>query len=164
MPQGDRTADSLPRGALDWQVLWLLQRSEAHPGPLPPETVRGEKDPQLRGSPKKEGGVSETFRRVMSAKQVLNSSLGGSDGLSRPAEQLSIDLQRHMLAMKGDFLSMDGHGVNYAGLFKSDAFKNYTETAGELRSVDLTTCTEEQRKAFFISIRAYITLRFYMYI
>ena len=86
----------------------------------------------------------------MSSKQVLNSS--GGTVVSRPADQLSVALQRHMLTMKGEFLSEDGRGVNYSELSKSDSFKNYVVTAGELRSVDLTECTEQQRKAFFISI------------
>ena len=93
----------------------------------------------------------------MSSKQVFNSSCGSSDGVSRPADQLSVALQRHMLAMKGEFLSEDGRGVNYTELSKSDSFKNYVATAGELTGVDLTACTEQQRKAFFISIPFHYT-------
>lgn len=93
----------------------------------------------------------------MSTKQVLNSSGGSSDGVSRPADQLSVALQRHVLTLKGEFLSEDGRGVNYTELSKSDSFKNYVLTAGELRGVDLTACTEQQRKAFFISILSFPT-------
>ena len=88
----------------------------------------------------------------MSAKQVLNASGEVSIAVVRPAEQLSVALQRHMLAMKGEYLSEDGRGVDYEKLRRSETFKSYTETAKELRLVDLYSCTELQRKAFFISI------------
>lgn len=88
----------------------------------------------------------------MSNKQILNASTDAATDQSKPAEQLSMTLQRHMLVMKGDFLAEDGRGVDYSSLRDSTAFKNYTSTASELRHVDLTTCTEQQRKAFFISI------------
>ena len=100
----------------------------------------------------------------MSSKQVLNSNGGNSDVVSRPADQLSVALQRHMLSMKGEFLSEDGRGVNYTELSKSDSFKNYVVTAGELRGVDLTECTEQQRKAFFISILSFTYTYYYIYL
>lgn len=90
----------------------------------------------------------------MSAKQVLNVSDEDEMCMTmvQPAEELSIALQRHILSMKGKYLSEDGRGVDYVKLRESETFKSYIETAKDLKLVDLYYCTEEQRKAFFISI------------
>ena len=52
--------------------------------------------------------------------------------------------------MKGDVMTDDG--VNYVKLKDSKLLVQYKEQAASLRELDLTTLTEEEKIAFFISI------------
>ena len=54
--------------------------------------------------------------------------------------------------MKGEFIADDGSGVNYEALKKSQLFEQYKLQAKILKHVDLSTLSEVERTAFFISI------------
>jgi len=54
--------------------------------------------------------------------------------------------------MKNEFISSDGKSVDYIGWKRSDLFTEYTDLIQELRSLDMTSLTEEGKTAFFISI------------
>ncbi len=83
---------------------------------------------------------------------ILNTAPGQDQEASRDAQELAKNLQRSMLRMKGDHMTSDGKGVDYASLSTSEAFMEYCRMAGELVTCDCTTMSEEERKAFFISI------------
>lgn len=91
----------------------------------------------------------------MTDKRVLNSArdLAGSDvGARRPPAALANELQRTMLRMRGEYMSSNGKGVDYAALKESDLFSHYLQLARELAACNISELSEEERKAFFISI------------
>lgn len=85
------------------------------------------------------------------AKRVLNEG-GCDDTPPLPVEELSVTLQRAMLCMRGQHMVEDGSGVNYSELARSQEFQDYCRTAAGLADVDLSCCSQQQKKAFFISI------------
>lgn len=93
----------------------------------------------------------------MSKQRVLNQAVGvASPSLTpRPPPELALDLQRTMLHMKGEYMTEDGKGVNYAMLTHSELFEQYQSLARELEHCDLSKLDENERKAFFISILIY---------
>jgi len=54
--------------------------------------------------------------------------------------------------MKGSFMSDDGRGVDYVVLRGSKLFEKYSNFARDLRQIIVGGMTEEEKKAFFISI------------
>lgn len=54
--------------------------------------------------------------------------------------------------MKGDFMDSSGRGVDYEKLIKSQQFKEYEELASQLSQADISILSENEKKAFFISI------------
>ena len=85
--------------------------------------------------------------------RILNQKVGvAPHSTPRPPSDLSLELQRTMLQMKGEFMTDDGKGVDYAKLTQSELFGVYQSLAGELVNCDLSQMSEEERKAFFISI------------
>ena len=87
---------------------------------------------------------------------VLNSSgvgraIVGSVVPDTP-EELGKYLQKAMLRIKADHISMDGRGVDYASLASSKAFSEYVDVTQQLVNCDLTALSEKERMAFFISI------------
>ncbi|XP_071947353.1 uncharacterized protein [Antedon mediterranea] len=76
----------------------------------------------------------------------------------RPALEISLDLQRLMLRMKGEFMDDFGQGVDYAKLKTSELFKIYLSKSRELSNADINTLNENQRKAFFINTYNALTL------
>ena len=55
--------------------------------------------------------------------------------------------------LKGEFITHDGKGVNYPMLKESQIFKEYSEKmAPLLQHVKLDNISENEKKAFFISI------------
>ena len=91
----------------------------------------------------------------MSAKRILNSIQHQSESTSHdlPVEVVGVALQKSMLSLKGQFLSVDGRGVDYSKLYHSEEFKEYLKNAKNLNHVELGGCSEQERKAFFISIQ-----------
>ena len=91
----------------------------------------------------------------MTETRVLNSArdLAGSVvGARRPPDALVNELQRTMLRMRGEYMSKDGKGVDYAALKNSELFSHYLQLARELTSCTISELSEEERKAFLISI------------
>lgn len=91
----------------------------------------------------------------MTDKRVLNSArdLAGSDvGARRPPAALANELQRTMLRMRGEYMSSNGKGVDYAALKESHLFSHYLQLARELAACNISELSEEEQKAFFISI------------
>lgn len=83
---------------------------------------------------------------------ILNSARDSAAGAPRPPDALSLELQRTMLRMRGEFMSPDGKGVDYAALTKSELFSQYLQLAGELVHCNISEQSQDERKAFFISI------------
>lgn len=83
---------------------------------------------------------------------ILNSGdREGPEG-SKSAEELSRQLQKSMLRLKGEYMSADGRGIDYAGLASSGTFQEYVAMSWLLAQCDLSVMTEDARKVFFISI------------
>ena len=54
--------------------------------------------------------------------------------------------------MKGEVIAEDGSGVKYSELKSSSLFQQYKAQAAELQRLDLSTLSEKEKMAFFISI------------
>ena len=54
--------------------------------------------------------------------------------------------------MKGDVIAEDGSGVKYSELRSSSLFQQYKAEAAALKQLDLSTLSEKEKMAFFISI------------
>ena len=54
--------------------------------------------------------------------------------------------------LKGEFTGTDGQGVDYEKLKLSQQFKEYEEITPQLQNVELDGLSENDKKAFFISI------------
>lgn len=88
----------------------------------------------------------------MSARVVLNSQLSTDSQPTQSVESAGMSLQRSMLSIKGSYLAADGRGVDYDKVRGSPEFGEYSVIASGLAGVDLSSCGEDERKAFFISI------------
>lgn len=96
----------------------------------------------------------------MSAKRILNSIQHQSESTSHalPVEVVGVALQKSMLSLKGQFLSVDGRGVDYSKLYHSQEFEEYLKNAKNLNHVELGGCSEQERKAFFINVYNALTI------
>lgn len=85
--------------------------------------------------------------------QVLNAS-GQETAFPVPpsATELASRLQQKMLRMKAEHMAEDGRGVGYSALAQSSLFKEFVQLARELSSCDVSSLSNEEKKAFFISI------------
>ena len=89
--------------------------------------------------------------RAVGEVAILNS--GDSSLQSLPsAVELSRQLQKLMLNIKGNFISYEGHEVDYAALKDSDLFREYVERTKALKVVDLGSLERKEKIAFFLSI------------
>lgn len=89
--------------------------------------------------------------RAVGKVAILNS--GDSSLQSLPsAVELSRQLQKLMLNIKGNFISHEGHEVDYTALKDSDLFREYVERTKALKVVDLGSLERKERIAFFLSI------------
>ena len=85
--------------------------------------------------------------------KVLNSaSTSAGSSARRKPNELSLELQQTMLRMKGDYISADGKGVDYGALKGSELFLQYVQLSSELMYCDVAVSSDEERKAFFLSI------------
>ena len=68
--------------------------------------------------------------------------------------EISRQIQRSMLRIRGDFMSEDGRKVDYDAVKASDAFAEYLSTARLLGRCSLASLDddENERKAFFINV------------
>lgn len=89
--------------------------------------------------------------RAVGEVEILNS--GDSSLQSLPsAVELSRQLQKLMLNIKGNFISYEGHEVDYAALKDSDLFREYVDRTKALKVVDLGSLERKEKIAFFLSI------------
>ena len=89
--------------------------------------------------------------RAVGEFAILNS--GDSSLQSLPsAVELSRQLQKLMLNIKGNFISHEGHEVDYTSLKDSDLFREYLERTKALKVVDLGSLERKEKIAFFLSI------------
>ncbi|XP_052798986.1 uncharacterized protein LOC128230606 isoform X2 [Mya arenaria] len=90
--------------------------------------------------------------RVLNVKEIEDTS-------KRSAVEISKEMQKTMLKLKGEFIIEDGKGVNYAGIKGSKMFKDYFENlAPQLQYVDLGMVSENEKKAFFINVYNALTI------
>lgn len=68
------------------------------------------------------------------------------------ALDLSKDLQRLMLKIKGSFITEEGRAVDYSALKESDLFQEYVDRTKALKAVNLGNLEQKEKIAFFLSI------------
>lgn len=76
--------------------------------------------------------------------QLQESSLSALD--------LSKELQRLMLKIKGSFITEEGRAVDYNALKESDLFQEYVDRTKALKAVNLRSLEQTEKIAFFLSI------------
>lgn len=89
-----------------------------------------------------------------SERSVLNVGPGDDEDPSRkhrPAEVVALELQKFMLKLKGIFMDENGRGVDYKTLKESSEFAEYREKCKELRGVDLSSLSKNEKMSFFLS-------------
>ncbi|XP_015767391.1 PREDICTED: uncharacterized protein LOC107346125 isoform X2 [Acropora digitifera] len=104
-------------------------------------------------------GATMTFLPNMASNEVHILNAGGNsheDLLS--AVDLSKELQKLMLKIKGRFISEDGHTVDYNALKESDLFKEYVKMTAALTQVNLTSLERTEKIAFFLNIYNSLTI------
>jgi len=82
---------------------------------------------------------------------VLNAG-GQLQEISLCALDLSKDLQRLMLKIKGSFITEEGRAVDYNALKESDLFQEYVDKTKALKAVNLGILELKEKIAFFLSI------------
>lgn len=87
----------------------------------------------------------------MSATQVLNAGGQLQENLIS-AVDLSKELQKLMLKVKGSFITEEGRAVDYTALKKSELFQEYVDRTQALQAVDLGSLERMEKIAFFLSI------------
>lgn len=83
--------------------------------------------------------------------RVLNAG-GQLQENSLSALDLSKDLQRLMLKIKGSFITEEGRAVDYSALKESDLFQEYVDRTKALKTVNLGNLEQAEKIAFFLSI------------
>eukprot|EP01111_Echinosteliopsis_oligospora_P011057 TRINITY_DN3549_c0_g1_i1.p1 TRINITY_DN3549_c0_g1~~TRINITY_DN3549_c0_g1_i1.p1 ORF type:complete len:367 (-),score=58.20 TRINITY_DN3549_c0_g1_i1:151-1251(-) len=68
------------------------------------------------------------------------------------ASQYAKLLHRKILKLYNEYISEEGHKVNYKAISKSPDFTDYVALTTDLRHVDLGSLTEDESKAFFINL------------
>lgn len=71
---------------------------------------------------------------------------------SLSALDLSKDLQRLMLKIKGSFITEEGRAVDYSALKESDLFQEYVDRTKALKAVNLGNLEQKEKIVFFLSI------------
>jgi GrxC family glutaredoxin len=72
--------------------------------------------------------------------------------IPRPANEVADDLRRYILEIYADHLSPDGYSVDYRGISSSAKFETYVRATAELKRVDITNLTRDEKIAFFVNI------------
>ncbi len=83
--------------------------------------------------------------------QVLNAGGQVQENLA-PAVDLSKELQKLMLKIKGSFITEEGRAVDYTALKKSELFQEYVDRTQALQAVNLGSLERTEKIAFFLSI------------
>ena len=159
MSRDNPPAGAVPQGPPTQEVPGRLQPAQTSSGRVSEGRGGPTEERELCTSAGEEEKVQTTRergrRRVMmsSTTHVLNVSADRS-GARRPPAELSLELQKTMLRLKGEFMSEDGREVRYSQLRSSEVFREYELLAGALCHCDLTDIVEDEdeMKAFFISI------------
>lgn len=76
-----------------------------------------------------------------------------SSSSSNSSVLVAVALEKACLGLQGEFLSADGHSVDYVRLRESSSFTEFVAKAVALQTVDLSALSPVERKAFFISTR-----------
>lgn len=89
-------------------------------------------------------------------KVILNSEELPSSSSPVAVEKLSSseiinEMRMSLLRLKADYMDVTGKTVDYAALKSSDKYSDYLKVATQLKDVDLSTDSVQQRKAFFIN-------------
>jgi len=88
---------------------------------------------------------------------VLNAG-GQLQENSLSALDLSKDLQRLMLKIKGSFITEEGRAVDYSALKESDLFQEYVDRTKALKAVKLGNLEQKEKIAFFLNIYNSLTI------
>lgn len=83
--------------------------------------------------------------------RALNSQLSYAC-IPRPAIDVAQDLRKYILEIYDDYLSSGGFGVDYRGISRSKKFEVYVRATAELKRVDLTSLSREEKIALFINV------------
>lgn len=75
---------------------------------------------------------------------ILNLSSSQALGETKTPGDLAMSLQKCMLRLKGDHMTSDGRGVDYASLAASEAFKEYCKLSQELVQCDCTSLIDRK--------------------
>lgn len=92
-------------------------------------------------------------------QRVLNAPAAGAES----GEQLSgiavaEALRKSITALYGEFVTVDGAGVDYSALRASEEFKAYVALASQLTRVDPLSMDRNERLAFFINVYNSLTI------
>lgn len=68
------------------------------------------------------------------------------------AVDLSKELQKLMLKIKGSFITEEGRAVDYRALKESNLFQEYVDRTQALQAVNLGSLERTEKIAFFLSI------------
>ena len=88
---------------------------------------------------------------AVSEVRILNAGEQPQESLLSAVE-LSKELQKLMLKIKGNFISEEGRAVDYNALKESDLFREYVDRTKALKAVDLDSLERTEKIAFFLSI------------
>eukprot|EP00117_Sycon_ciliatum_P000154 scpid89303/ scgid0452/ len=90
---------------------------------------------------------------VPGERKVLNLGEIDQDDSEELSNCLALvsQLTKYMQWMKAEFMSDNGHCVDYRSLKDSTLFGQYTRACRRLREADLSELTDAERKAFFLS-------------
>lgn len=83
--------------------------------------------------------------RVLNAGGQLQENLASAVDLSK-------ELQKLMLKIKGSFITEEGRAVDYTELKKSELFQEYVDRTQALQAVNLASLERTEKIAFFLSI------------
>ncbi|XP_066555910.1 uncharacterized protein LOC136746929 [Amia ocellicauda] len=75
-----------------------------------------------------------------------------------PALEITSSLRKLMNKLKGTYMTNDGKGVDYSALRGSVMFQTYLLLTQQLRTVDLNTLAEDEKKAFFLNVYNALTI------
>lgn len=89
--------------------------------------------------------------------KILNESFKERQ-CTKPALDVSKDLQKLMLRLRSEFITEDGKSVDYVQLKKSALFSQYEKQARDISNIDLTMLNEEEKCAFFINVYNSLTI------
>ncbi|XP_065198585.1 uncharacterized protein LOC135830122 [Sycon ciliatum] len=97
---------------------------------------------------------------VPGERKVLNLGEIDQDDSEELSNCLALvsQLTKYMQWMKAEFMSDNGHCVDYRSLKDSTLFGQYTRACRRLREADLSELTDAERKAFFLNVYNVLTL------